>query len=38
VSADGRAVGREALRAADPRMAALVDADPALDPDALLDG
>ena len=32
--ADGRAV----LRAADPRMAVLVDADPALDPDSLLDG
>jgi DNA-3-methyladenine glycosylase II len=30
--------GREVLRAADPRMAALVDAEPRLDPDALLDG
>ena len=30
--------GREVLRAADPRMAALVDADPGLDPDGLLDG
>jgi DNA-3-methyladenine glycosylase II len=40
VSADGDrwAAGREALRAADPRMAALVDADPGLDPDSLLDG
>jgi DNA-3-methyladenine glycosylase II len=27
--------GREALRAADPRMAALVDAEPGLDPDVL---
>jgi DNA-3-methyladenine glycosylase II len=27
--------GREVLRGADPRMAALVDADPGLDPDAL---
>ena len=32
------AAGRELLRAADPKMAALVDADPALDPDGLLDG
>jgi DNA-3-methyladenine glycosylase II len=30
--------GREVLRAADPRMAELVDADPDLDPDALFDG
>ena len=29
--------GRQALRAADPRMAELVDADPGLDPDALFD-
>jgi len=33
---DRWAAGRELLRAADPRMAALVDAKPALDPDALL--
>jgi DNA-3-methyladenine glycosylase II len=33
---DRWAVGREVLRAADPRMAALVDADPGLDPDSLL--
>jgi DNA-3-methyladenine glycosylase II len=32
------AAGRAVLRAADPRMAALVDADPTLDPDSLLDG
>lgn len=30
--------GRAVLRAADPRMAALVDADPRLDPDLLFDG
>ncbi len=30
--------GRAALRAADPRMAALVDARPELDPDAFFDG
>jgi DNA-3-methyladenine glycosylase II len=30
--------GRAVLRAADPRMAALMDADPALDPDTLFDG
>jgi DNA-3-methyladenine glycosylase II len=30
--------GRQALRAADPRMAGLIDADPGLDPDALFDG
>jgi 3-methyladenine DNA glycosylase/8-oxoguanine DNA glycosylase len=35
---DRWAVGKAALRAADPRMAALVDADPALDPDRLFDG
>jgi DNA-3-methyladenine glycosylase II len=35
---DRWADGREVLRAADPRMAALVDADPGLDPDRLLDG
>jgi DNA-3-methyladenine glycosylase II len=35
---DRWAAGREVLRAADPRMAALVDADPGLDPDGLLDG
>jgi DNA-3-methyladenine glycosylase II len=39
VSAPDRwAAGREALRAADPRMAKLVEAQPGLDPDALLDG
>jgi DNA-3-methyladenine glycosylase II len=35
---DRWAVGRELLRAADPRMAALVEAEPKLDPDGLLDG
>ena len=35
---DRWAAGRAVLRAADPRMAALVDADAALDPDGLLDG
>jgi DNA-3-methyladenine glycosylase II len=35
---DRWAAGRAVLRAADPRMATLVDADPALDPDSLLDG
>jgi DNA-3-methyladenine glycosylase II len=35
---DRWARGRETLRAADPRMAELIDADPGLDPDALLDG
>lgn len=35
---DRWARGREALRAADPRMAELIDADPGLDPDALFDG
>jgi DNA-3-methyladenine glycosylase II len=30
--------GREVLRAADPRIAELVDAEPALDPDLLFDG
>jgi DNA-3-methyladenine glycosylase II len=35
---DRWAAGREVLRAADPRMAALVGADPGLDPDHLLDG
>jgi DNA-3-methyladenine glycosylase II len=34
---DRWAAGRAVLRAADPRMAALVDADPDLDPDALFD-
>lgn len=38
VGADRWAPGRQTLRAADPLMAALVDADPGLDPDALLDG
>jgi DNA-3-methyladenine glycosylase II len=37
-AADQWAAGREVLRAADPRMASLVEADPGLDPDALLDG
>src|SRR5207244_10795319 len=35
---DRWASGREALRAADPRMAELIDTDPGLDPDALFDG
>jgi DNA-3-methyladenine glycosylase II len=35
---DRWARGREALRAADERMAELIDADPDLDPDALFDG
>jgi len=35
---DRWAMGREALRATDPRMAALIDGDPGLDPDALFDG
>ena len=34
---DRGANGRESLRATDPRMAALIDADPRLDPDALFD-
>lgn len=38
MSADRWADGRRALRADDPRMATLVDADPQLDPDALFDG
>jgi DNA-3-methyladenine glycosylase II len=38
VSSDRWADGRAALRAADPRMAALVEADPGLDPHALFDG
>lgn len=38
MSADRWAEGRAVLRAADPRMTALVDADPQLDPDALFDG
>lgn len=38
MSDDRWAAGREVLRAADLRMAALVDADPGLDPDALFDG
>ena len=37
-NADRWAAGREVLRAADPRMAALVEADPGLDPDGLMDG
>jgi DNA-3-methyladenine glycosylase II len=36
--ADRWAAGREVLRTADPRMAALVDAEPELDPDGLLAG
>jgi DNA-3-methyladenine glycosylase II len=35
LSTDRWSEGRAVLRAADPRMAALVDADPGLDPDAL---
>lgn len=35
---DRWARGRQALRAADPRMAELIDADPGLDPDAVFDG
>jgi DNA-3-methyladenine glycosylase II len=35
---DRWAAGREVLRGADPRMAALVEAEPGLDPDGLLDG
>src|SRR6266436_3107861 len=35
---DRWATGRELLRTADPRMAALVEAEPGLDPDSLLDG
>jgi acetyl esterase len=38
LSAGSWAPARAALRAADPRMASLVDADPTLDPDAVLDG
>ncbi len=37
-SADSWAVAKASLRAADPRMASLVDADPTLDPDTVLDG
>jgi DNA-3-methyladenine glycosylase II len=37
-SADSWAPARAALRAADPIMASLVDADPTLDPDTVLDG
>jgi 3-methyladenine DNA glycosylase/8-oxoguanine DNA glycosylase len=37
VGADGWEPGRAALRAADPRMAALVDADPGLDPDTVFE-
>jgi DNA-3-methyladenine glycosylase II len=35
---DRWAAGRPLLRAADPRMAKLIDADPGLDPDSLFDG
>ena len=35
---DRWAIGRASIRAADPHMAALVDADPELDPDVLLAG
>ena len=38
LSAGSWAPARAALRAADPRMASLVDADPTLDPDAVLEG
>jgi DNA-3-methyladenine glycosylase II len=37
-NADSWAPARAALRAADPSMASLVDADPTLDPDAVLEG
>ena len=37
-SADSWAPARAALRAADPRMASLVEADPTLDPDTVLEG
>jgi hypothetical protein len=37
LSTDRWAEGRAALRAADPQMAALVDARPELDPDAFFD-
>jgi DNA-3-methyladenine glycosylase II len=37
MSADRWTAAREVLRNADPRMAALVDANPTLDPDAVLD-
>ena len=35
---DSWAPARAVLRAADPRMAELVDADPTLDPDTMLNG
>jgi 3-methyladenine DNA glycosylase/8-oxoguanine DNA glycosylase len=38
LSADRWAPARAALRAADPRMGDLIDADPTLDPDTVLDG
>jgi DNA-3-methyladenine glycosylase II len=38
LSVDGLAEAKATLRAADPRMAELMDADPILDPDAVLDG
>jgi DNA-3-methyladenine glycosylase II len=38
VSNDRWAAGRALLRAADPRMGELVDAEPGLDPDSLFDG
>jgi DNA-3-methyladenine glycosylase II len=38
LSAERWAPGKVALRAADPRMAELVNEDPTLDPDAVLDG
>jgi DNA-3-methyladenine glycosylase II len=37
-SVNSWAAARASLRAADPRMASLVDADPTLDPDTVLDG
>jgi DNA-3-methyladenine glycosylase II len=37
-SAGSWAVAKASLRAADPRMASLVDADPTLDPGTVLDG
>ena len=38
LSADMWAPARAMLRAAEPRMVALIDTDPTLDPDAVLDG
>jgi DNA-3-methyladenine glycosylase II len=38
LSVDGWTAAKATLRAADPRLAKLVDADPTLDPEAVLDG